>query len=88
MLLYPRAMEEIMSLDRGSKKTRKEFNRELSKFRAITAATIVIAGEDGNRREIAGEEIYVASDFGIELDCDKPLSFNKRGGFCPNDYFK
>ena len=51
-----------MSLDYGSKKARKEFNRELSKFRAITAATIVIAGEDGNRREIAGEEIYVKSE--------------------------
>lgn len=51
-----------MSLDRGPKKARKEFNRELSKFRAITAATIVIAGEDGNRREIVGEEIYVKSE--------------------------
>ena len=54
-----------MSLDRGSKKARKEFNRELSKFRAITAATIVIAGEDGNRREIAGEEIYGKSEIRI-----------------------
>ena len=56
-----------MSLDRGSKKTRKEFNRELinrefSNLRAITAATIVIAGKYGNRREIVGEEIYVKSE--------------------------
>ena len=49
-----------MSLDRGSKKTGKEFI-EPSMFRAITAARIVTAGKDGDRREFDGEEIYEAS---------------------------